>query len=48
MMLFGDRIASGSFCQTGESLSLVHDPATYDDVLDLANRLDVLIVPGKD
>lgn len=48
MMLFGDRITPGSLCQTGESLSLVHDPATYDDVLDLADRLDVLIVPGKD
>jgi len=48
MMLFGDRIASESFCQTGDSLSLVDDFATYDDVLDLAARLDVLIVPGKD
>ncbi|AXF76792.1 RES family NAD+ phosphorylase [Erwinia tracheiphila] len=48
MMLFGDRIKPGSLCQTDESLSLVHHPATYDDVLDLAGRLDVLIVPGRD
>ena len=48
MMLFGDRISPESLCQTGESLSLINDPATYDTVLGLAERLDVLIVPGKD
>ncbi|MGJ3290470.1 RES family NAD+ phosphorylase [Klebsiella sp. PL-2018] len=48
MILFGDRISPESLCQTGESLSLVNDPTTYDDVLDLAERLDVLIVPGKE
>lgn len=48
MMLFGDRITPGSLCQTGESRSLVYDPATYDDVIALAGRLDVFIVPGKE
>lgn len=48
MMLFGDRIAKGSLRQTDTSLSLTHDAATYDDVLDLADRLDVFIVPGVD
>lgn len=48
MMLFGDRIPPGALCQTGQSLSLVHDVTTYDDVLNLADRLDVFIVPDKD
>ena len=48
MMFFGDRIPAQLFKQTGESLSLIDDAETYDDVLALADRLDVLIVPGND
>lgn len=48
MMLFGDRISAKSLGQRGDSLSLIHDSATYDEVLYLADRQDVLIVPGKD
>ncbi|MCS3429921.1 RES family NAD+ phosphorylase [Klebsiella sp. BIGb0407] len=47
MVLFGDRITPQFLGQTGESLSLINDVATYDNVLELADRLDVLIVPGK-
>lgn len=47
MMFFGDRITSQSLVQTGVSLSLINDTTTYDDVLELAERLDVLIVPDK-
>nr|WP_318381479.1 RES family NAD+ phosphorylase [uncultured Enterobacter sp.] len=48
MVLFGTRVSVQALRPTGESLSLVNDTATYDAVLDLAERLDVLIVPGKD
>lgn len=48
VMLFGNRMTPQSLGQIGESLSLINDGATYDDVLDLAERLDVLIVPGKE
>ncbi|WP_299999644.1 RES family NAD+ phosphorylase [uncultured Cedecea sp.] len=48
LMLFGDRIPRLSLAQTGQSLSLINDATTYDGVLELAERLDVLIIPGKD
>lgn len=47
MIFFGDRISPKSLAQTGRSLSLINDTSTYDDVLELAERLDVLIVPDK-
>lgn len=47
MMLFGDRLSPQSLAQTGVSLSLVNDTGTYADVLELAERLDVFIVPDK-
>lgn len=47
VMLFGDRVAVGSLRSNGETLSLIDDPDTRDDVLDLATRLGVLIVPGR-
>jgi hypothetical protein len=46
-VLFGDRIPAGVLKQKGASLDLVGDPATYTEVLNLADRLDVVIVPGK-
>ncbi|WP_369327070.1 RES family NAD+ phosphorylase [Alcaligenes nematophilus] len=46
VMLFGDRIAKTTLRSQGASLSLSDDSATYDAVLDLAERIGVLIVPG--
>lgn len=48
VMLFGDRVARGALCTAGVPLSLVNDATTYNDVLDLAERLDVMIVPGRE
>lgn len=49
MVLFGDRIPPQSLSPATESsLSLTNDATTYDDILELAYRLDVLIVPGKE
>ncbi|MEY8709178.1 RES family NAD+ phosphorylase [Mangrovibacter phragmitis] len=48
MILFGDRIKPASLCPMGGAKSLVNDAATYEDVLSLAARLGVLIVPGRD
>ncbi|WP_025806336.1 RES family NAD+ phosphorylase [Pseudomonas chlororaphis] len=48
VVLFGDRIPADALRPQGDSRSLVEDPEAYDDVLDLAGRLGVLIVPGKD
>lgn len=47
VMLFGDRIAKTALKSQGASLSLSDDSATYDAVLDLAERIGVLIVPGS-
>lgn len=46
IMLFGDRIADGTLRQNGSSCSLVGDDRTYEEVLDLADRIGVTIVPG--
>lgn len=47
VMLFGDRIASGVLRQTAQSRSLLNDAETYEDVLNLAERIGVNIVPGN-
>lgn len=47
VLLFGDRIPADALQQFDASLSLTKNPATYDDVLNLAMRLGVQIVPGK-
>ncbi|WP_246792991.1 RES family NAD+ phosphorylase [Burkholderia perseverans] len=47
VVLFGDRIPDGALRQEEVSRSLTGDTGAYDAVLDLAGRLDVLIVPGK-
>ncbi|EHD1638498.1 hypothetical protein JR666_001604 [Salmonella enterica] len=44
---FGDRIAPGVLLEQANSRSLIDDTAAYDEVLELACRLGVLIVPGK-
>jgi hypothetical protein len=46
-IIFGDRIPASALQQQGVSRGLVGDPAAYGEVLDLADRLDVAIVPGK-
>jgi len=45
-MLFGDRIVDGSVSLHGDSRSLLDDGMTYDAILDLANRIGVVIVRG--
>lgn len=47
VMLFGDRIPSGSLRPQGVSRSLVDDGNTYDDILGLADRIGVAIIPGE-
>ena len=47
VMLFGDRIAAGALPPTAPSRSLLNDPGAYDEVLGLAERIGVDIVPGK-
>lgn len=47
VMLFGDRIASRVLRQATASRSLLKDGDAYDDVLSLAERIGVNIVPGK-
>ena len=46
-MLFGDRIPEGALKPHGAPRSLVEDGNAYDAVLDLAERIGVLIVPGQ-
>lgn len=46
-MFFGDRIPAGALVRTGTSCSLLDHKNTYADLLDLAERLGVCIVPGK-
>lgn len=48
VVLFGDRTPQGALQQQGSSRSLVNDGGAYDEVLNLAARLGVLIVPGMD
>lgn len=47
VVLFGDRIPAGALRPQGASSSLVDDGNAYDTVLDLAERIGVHIVPGK-
>ena len=47
VVLFGDRIPDAALRSEGNSRSLVDDADVYDAVLDLANRIGVNIVQGK-
>ena len=47
VVLFGDRIAPGVLQQLGASRHLASDSAAYGEVLDLAEKIGVDIVPGK-
>lgn len=47
VVLFGDRVRAGAVVFNEDSRSLAGDPAGYDAVLDLADRIAVGIVPGS-
>jgi hypothetical protein len=47
VILFGDRIPDGTLQPDGHARSLLSDSETYDAVLDLADRIGVNILPGK-
>lgn len=47
VVLFGDRIAGGALHSQGASRSLIDDSTLFDSVLDLADRIGVVIVAGK-
>lgn len=47
VMLFGDRIPKGALRQVGDSRSLLKDEQNYAQLLNLADRIGVDIVPGK-
>ncbi len=47
VVLFGDRIPDEALRPQGTSASLINDASTYDAVLDLAERIGVVIIPGK-
>lgn len=46
-VFFGDRVPEGALQQRGDSRSLLQDAEAYSEVLDLAERIGVSIVPGK-
>lgn len=46
VVLFGNRIAPGTLQQTTEPRDLVNDTTVYENVLTLAERIGVEIVPG--
>lgn len=46
IMLFGDRVPAGALEQVGASAGLLADDKTYGRLLDLAERIGVVIVNG--
>jgi hypothetical protein len=46
-MLFGDRLPATGLRPRGNSRNILKDEDTYDEVLDLADRIGVSVVPGK-
>ena len=48
VMLFGDRISKGALQQVGDSRSLLKDEQAHAELLKLAERIGVEIVPGKE
>lgn len=47
VVLFGDRIPDGAILPQGASRSLTEDSNAFDTVLDLADRIGVVIIAGK-
>ena len=48
VVLFGDRVSKGALQQVGSSRSLLKNEQTYAQLLNLADRIGVDIVPGKE
>jgi hypothetical protein len=48
VVLFGDRIPKGALQQVGDSRSLLKDEQTYSELLNLADRVGVDLVLGKE
>lgn len=48
VMLFGDRIPAGTLQQVGDSRNLLDNEQAYAQLLDLADRIGVDLVPGKE
>jgi hypothetical protein len=48
VMLFGDRIPAGTLQQVGDSRNLLNDDQAYAQLLDLADRIGVDLVSGKE
>lgn len=46
VILFGDRISAGILQPAGGSRPLLTDPELFSGILSLADKLDVLIIPG--
>ncbi|UVL86257.1 RES family NAD+ phosphorylase [Pseudomonas sp. B21-028] len=47
VVLFGDRIPEGALHSQGASRSLTEDSNAFDTVLDLADRIGVVVIAGK-
>jgi len=47
IVLFGDRVPAGAINQEGQVRNLLDDEAAYNDLLDLADVIGLLIVPDK-
>lgn len=47
IVLFGDRVATGTVVQHGDDRDLLDDEAAYTDLISLAEKIGVLIVPGQ-
>lgn len=45
--LFGDRVPAGAVIQQGDGRDLSYDEAAYADLMTLAEKIGVLIVPGQ-
>lgn len=46
MVLFGDRVPAGAVTQQGDGRDLLDYEAAYTDLISLAEKIGVLIVPG--
>lgn len=48
IVLFGDRVAGNDLKAQAPSRDLLNDPGTFSDLLDLAERIGVLLLPDAD
>lgn len=48
IVLFGDRVAGNDLKAQAPSRDLLNDPVTFSDLLDLAERIGVLLLPDAD